>query len=321
MGTEPTLTVSIVNTNNKDLLRDCLRSIQRATTRTSYEILVVDNDSDDGSAEMVDREFPGVRVIKNESRQGYGHSHNSAIREAKGEYILVFNEDMVVLEDALDTMVEKLQEDGTIGAVGCKLLNPDQSLQHSCFKFRSFSQDLFENILPRSVFFPNSSRRGKMYYWDHGEERDVDIIMGCCMMIPRKVLDEVGLFDPMFFVYSEEDDLCRRIKNRGYRVVFTPDARIVHLGGQTSKKMSLRMSLVMMESKVRYTRKHHGARAAAAFKLVTGLGAILRIYGWLLYGLTGLRGRDEVRAMVLKHLKGLGLMVGACKPQQAAAAK
>jgi GT2 family glycosyltransferase len=314
MGIEPTLTVSIVNTNNRDLLRGCLGSIQKATTRTSYEIIVVDNDSDDGSAEMVQREFSGVRVIKNKSRQGYGHSHNRAILDAKGEYILIFNEDMIVLENALDAMVEKLQADRTIGALGCRLLNQDLTLQHSCFRFRSFSQDLFENIFPRNVLFPNSCRRGKMYYWDHDEERDVDIIMGCCMMIPRKIFAEVGLFDPMFFVYSEEDDLCKRIKNHGYRVVFTPDAEIVHIGGQTSKEMSLRMSLVMMESKIRYTRKHHGAGAAVAFKLVVGLGAILRIYGWLLYGLAGLSRRGMVRPMVMKYLKGLGLTVGASKP-------
>jgi hypothetical protein len=308
------LSISIVNTNNCNLLRDCLNSIYQNTNQINFEIIVVDNASDDGSVEMLQQEFPSVRVVVNSSRQGYGYSHNRGILLAKGEFVLVFNEDMIVLPNALDKMLERIQKDLMIGALGCKLLNPDGSLQHSCFKFRSLGQEVFETFLPRSIIFPNSKRRGKMYFWDHNEEREVDIVMGCCMLIPSRVLDEVGLFDTQFFVYSEEDDLCKRIKKQGYKVVFTPEAQIIHIGGQTSKGMSLRMSLVMTESKLKYLRKHHGKLAGSLFKVLTGIGATIRLIGWSGCWVIKNTKKQEAKGMIVRYAKTLALLTGMIKP-------
>jgi GT2 family glycosyltransferase len=308
------LTVSIVNTNNRALLRDCLKSIMNGTVGGKFEIIVVDNASTDGSVEMLRDEFPAVSVVRNLSRQGYGYSHNRAIDRARGEFVLIFNEDMVVLGNALDVMVQKMRQDASIGALGCRLLNADGSLQHSCFKFRSLGQDIFENLLPRNLAFANSKRRGKMYWWQHDDEREVDILMGCCMLIPKKVFEEVGVFDPSFFVYSEEDDLCRRIKSRGYRILFTPAAEVIHFGGQTSKSMSLKMFLVMTDSKIRYAKKHYDPLSAIAYRIAVGLGALLRICGWSLYGAVRPGAGSGYKEMLNRYWRALGLIVGVPRP-------
>lgn len=303
---QPDLSISIVNTNNRVLLKDCLASIYRTTERVSFEIIVVDNASMDGSAEMVRREFPSVRLIVNDARSGYGYSHNKGIEAARGRFILVFNEDMVVLPGALDTMVEKLKSDPAIGVLGCRLLNPDLSLQHSCHRFQNIKTEFFENLFPGSLFFRQSRFRTEMFDWDHDSEREVDVVMGSCMLIPRAVFDRVGAFDTRFFVYSEEFDLCKRIRDAGYEVVFTPEAEIIHFGGQTSKTMSVKMHLVYVESKLKYFRKYYGVRTMKAAKLIIGAGALIRIIGWTL---CAAKNKDEhARGMVKKYSRVLSLL-------------
>ncbi len=309
MVKNPELTISIVNTDNVSLLRDCLKSIYENTKKTTFNIIVVDNASIDNSVVMVQQEFPAVKVIVNPTRQGYGYSHNRAIEIADGDYILIFNEDMVVLPGALDIMIDIAKKDSTIGALGCRLLNPDMSLQHSCFRFQSLSRILFEELFPRNIIFSNSSWRAKMYYWDHKEEKEVDIVMGCCMLVPRKVFKEAGNFDPQFFVYSEEDDLCRRIKNHGYKVLFTPEAEIIHIGGQTSKNMSIKMDLVQIESKIKYFKKHHSKIKAIIFSMITGIGSLIRLLGWSGYWLLNSKERSTAKNMVVRYLKRLSLLL------------
>lgn len=314
MAQNPELTISIVNTSNVSLLRDCLKSIFENTKKTTLEIIVVDNASTDGSVDMVQQEFPSVKVIINPERKGYGDSHNRAIEAASGNFILIFNEDMIVLPGALDTMVDIVERDANIGALGCKLLNPDGTLQHSCFRFPSLLRKFFDEFVPMNLFFRKSPWRGKMYDWDHNQEREVDIVMGCCMLIPGKVFHEVGNFDPQFFVYSEEDDLCRRIKNQGYKILFTPAAEIIHFGGQTSKTMSVKMHLVQTESKIKYWKKHHGNFKAKIFALLTGLGAFMRLPGWLGYWLFSRKKRDLAKNMMIKYSRTLTFLLR--RPQE-----
>ncbi len=303
---QPDLSISIVNTNNRSLLRDCLASIYRTTARISFEILVVDNASTDGSAEMVQGEFPSVKLIINDARGGYGYSHNKGIAAARGQFILIFNEDMVVLPGALDTIVEKLKGDPAIGVLGCRLLNPDMSLQHSCHRFQNIKTEVFENLFPGSFFLRKSRFRTQMFDWDHDSEREVDVVMGSCMLIPRSVIDKVGAFDTRFFVYSEEFDLCKRIRDAGYRVVFTPEAEIIHFGGQTSKTMSIKMRLVYIDSKLKYFRKYYGVRAMKVEKLIMGTGALIRIAGW---AFCAAKNKDEhARGMVKKYACVLSLL-------------
>jgi GT2 family glycosyltransferase len=276
----PTLSISIVNTDNRELLRKCLATIASTVQRTSHETIVVDNASTDGSADMVAAEFPDVRVVRNATREGYGSSHNRAIDVSRGKFLLILNEDMEILDGAIDTMVAQAAQQPNLGALGCRILNPDRSLQHSCFNFPTIGQELFEAMFPCTLVLPTSRLRSKLYHWPHDTLREVDIVVGCCMLVPRHVIETVGRFDPLFFVYNEEHDWCKRIKNAGLRVVFTPDAEMIHYGGQTSKRMSLKMAMVQLDSRTKYFRKHHGPLQATLFRGILALGALLRATGW-----------------------------------------
>jgi GT2 family glycosyltransferase len=289
------VTLSIVNTNNRALLRRCLDTIGATVRQSSYEVIVVDNASDDGSCEMLSSDYPHVKVIRNATRKGYGDSHNRAIQESRGDFILVLNEDMEMLEGAIDKMVTKARAIADLGVLGCRILNPDGSLQHSCFNFPTLSQELFEAAFPYTAVLPTSRVRQKMYWWDHDTERDVDIVLGCCMLLPRKAIALAGVFDPSFFVYSEEHDLCRRMRDSGLRVVFTPEAEMIHFGGQSTKHISLKMALVQLDSRIRYFHKHRGAFAALAFRAILAIATGIRLVAWaVLYCLPSKRTKQVV---------------------------
>ena len=166
MLNEPTcdVTLCIVNTNNRELLRRCLQTIVQTVHRVRYEVIVVDNASDDGSAEMVAAAHPDVRLLVNPSRLGYGASHNRAIACAGGRYVLVLNEDMEMREGAVDTMVAHADTLADLGVLGCRILNSDRTLQHSCFRFPSLAQELFEAVFPYTLLWPKSHLRSKMYW-------------------------------------------------------------------------------------------------------------------------------------------------------------
>ena len=299
------VTLCIVNTNNRELLRRCLETIVQTVHRVRYEVIVVDNASDDGSAAMVAATHPHVRLLVNPARLGYGASHNRAISRASGRYVLVLNEDMEMLEGAVDTMVAHADGLSDLGVLGCRILNPDRTLQHSCFRFPSLAQELFEAVFPYTLLWPNSRLRSKMYWWPHDEDSEVDIVMGCCMLVPRAVIAQVGAFDPAFFVYSEEHDWCRRIRNAGLRVCFTPRAEMIHFGGQTSKRMSLRMALVQIDSRTRFFSKHHGSRQALLLRTIIAGGAALRAVGWGARLLLQGRADDNAAAKVTEYWSSL----------------
>jgi GT2 family glycosyltransferase len=305
-----TVSLSIVNTDNRELLRRFLRTIAHGT-RSAHEVIVVDNASTDGSVEMLEREFPGVKVIRNATRQGYGSSHNRALQVARGRFVLILNEDMEIIDDAVDRMVKTAERIDGLGVLGCRLVSPDMTLQVSCFRFPTLAQELFEAVFPYTVAFPRARIRSRMDYWPHDQEADVDIVVGCCMLIPRTALERVGGFDPGFFVYSEEHDLCRRMRNAGLRVVFTPHARMIHFGGQTSRRMSTRMALVQVESRIRYFRKHHGRIACALFRAIVLLAAAWRLAGWAAVYPLARQARGQAREKLKEYARTLGVVVNA----------
>jgi GT2 family glycosyltransferase len=303
------LSISIVNTDNRILLEQCLESIRDTVRQVSYEVFVVDNCSTDGSAEMVETRFPGVRVIRNEQRSpsaaesrrglgisgrlGYPASHNRALAQCAGRYALVLNEDMVMLSGTLDTMVAFMDAHPDAGMLGCRLLNPDGSLQPSCRSFPNLwimlLRSLYlDKLLPRSRW----AGANYMSYWNHDTVRQVDVIKGCCMLVRRAVMDQVGLMDERFFIYYEETDWCYRAAQAGWKIYFTPDAQMIHYGEQTSSRQSIRMSIIQRESLLKYFRKHHGPIAAGVIRLLAILEASLRLAYWSMTGLIRRRERD-----------------------------
>jgi GT2 family glycosyltransferase len=260
------LSIVILNWNVRALLDRCLASIR--SSRYVIEIIVVDNASTDESVAMVRDKYPQVTVIANEINRGFTGGNNQGIAAAHGRYVLVLNPDTEVVDDALDRLVDYLEAQPQAGAVGPMLLNPDRSIQSSRRRFPTLLTGFFEStwlqvLAPRGVL--------RRYYVDDVPAdvvQDVDWLNGACTLFRREVLDRVGVYDEInFFMYSEELDLCRRIKEAGWRITYVPEAQVVHYEGKSSEQVAAARHIRFNTSKVRYFRKWHGRAAAGALRL------------------------------------------------------
>ncbi len=272
------LTVSIANRNGREFLRGCIESIRSGTARVRYEVVVVDNASTDGSCEMLRSEFPEVRIVANETPRGYGASHNQAFAVSRGRYFLVLNNDMVVHAGAFDAMFERMERNDGIGVLGCRLHNPDGTLQASCSRESTLLRILVEDLAPQGPFLERLGLQQRMRSWAHDVECDINVVQGSCMFMPRGVFDAVGRFDEQFDFFREEHDLCRRVKASGWRVVFFPGATITHFGGQTMKKIPQAALQAGFDSRYKYFAKHNGPFAATVVLCSAFTGVVLR---WL----------------------------------------
>jgi len=279
------LSICIVNHNTKRQLHHCIQSILADSQcgGMKLEISVVDNHSKDGSAKMVKKSFPSVKLIANSNNTGYAHGVNQAMEISKGDFLLVLNPDTIILPGTLENTVRFMLDHVDAGIVGCKVLNPDYSLQRSCRSFPSLSVFFFENTFLDKIF-PRSRVFGKPYlsYFAYDCAVSVDVVLGAFMMIRREVVHRIGGFDERFFMYAEESDYCYRAKKAGWNVFFYPDAAIVHLGGESTKQESLKMFLELHKSHHIFVAKYHGAFYLFAVKLVLLLGLCIRFKAHLL---------------------------------------
>jgi hypothetical protein len=300
------LTISITNIDHRDMLKDLLVSIRENTRRITYGIVVIDNVSQDGSADMLREEFPEVTVVELTERIGYGAAHNRALDHFHGRYLLIFNEDMLVKPGALDTMVEILDREDKLGALGCRQVRADGSLIYTCSNYHTLWTEFLHCALPESLIGEKMSGRSRLKHWDHDTERDVPVIAGCCMMIPREVVEQTGLFDESIFVYTEEFDLCKRITDAGWRVRFTPHAEIVHFGGATGSKIAARAYCMMLESRIRFFKKHYGRVQAYLLRSLYFLALSFRLLGWTVVRL--IPGKKKEVAASRQKTLATGLM-------------
>lgn len=268
------LSIIIVSWNTRELLDQCLASVFAEPFDGTLEVWVVDNASTDGSPEMVQARYPQVRLIRNDSNPGFSGANNQAIRQAGGKYVLLLNPDTKVIPGALNTLVRFMQASPSTGAAGARLLNPDGSLQDSCFPsptlFREFWR-LFhlDTLVPLGVY--------PVKTWSTEHPRTVDTLLGACLLLRRETLDQVGLLDEDYFMYTEEVDLCHRVKKGGWQLHWVPEAQVVHYGGQSTKQISEKMFFQLYLSKIQYFRKNHGRLAAQIYKLVVLSAAVGRL--------------------------------------------
>lgn len=252
------LSIVTVSWNVCDLLRDCLKSVEKNQENVNLEMIVVDGGSSDGSPEMVENEFPWVKLICRSENLGFPKGNNLGIRQAKGRHILLLNPDTIVKDNAFFKMVSYLDDNIGVGGLGGQLLNADGSIQSSRRRFPSYWTAIFES----TWLEPYAPKRilDRYYVQDLplNEITDVDWVMGACLMVPRRVIDHVGLLDEDYFMYSEELDWCRRIKESGWRIVYFPPAQIVHYIGKSSEQAVTARHINFQRAKLRYFRKHHG---------------------------------------------------------------
>ncbi|MDX1547063.1 MAG: glycosyltransferase [Rhodothermales bacterium] len=293
------LSVVIVNYNVREFLEQALRSVQRAAAGLSVEIFVVDNNSVDGSVEMVRERFPEVRLIANEENVGFSRANNQAIRAARGRYLLILNPDTIVREDTLTTLVRFMEAHPEAGAVGCKILNPDGTFAlESRRAFPTPPVALFR-MIGLSRLFPRSRVFGRynLTYLPIDEVAEVDALSGSCMLVRHAALYQAcaapcaaggggdgaaeppgpgaGLFDESFFMYGEDLDWCFRIQQAGWSIYYTPETQIIHYKGESTKKGELRYVRLFYGAMIRFAEKHLDDRSGL-FLVLLRLGVVAR---------------------------------------------
>jgi len=268
------LSIVIVNWNTKDLLEQCLKSILEEPPNLSYDIWVVDNASSDRSVHMVESQFPQVNLIKSKDNLGFGKANNIAIQKCPGEKILLLNPDTEVLPSALEHISAFLDDHPEVGVAGACLLYPDGTLQTSCYPFPTLLKEFWRLLhLDRLKIYGVYNQ----FEWNRNTPREVEVIQGAAFLVRREVLDQVGLFDPSYFMYTEEVDLCYRIYKAGWKLFWVPRAEIIHYEGQSTKQMPVEMFLQLYRSKLLFFRKNYGKLSACLYKFILGLASIARI--------------------------------------------
>jgi N-acetylglucosaminyl-diphospho-decaprenol L-rhamnosyltransferase len=251
------LTVIIVSWNVRELLRRCLESL--ALPHGTLEVIVVDNASSDGSPEMVRTDFPHVRLVRNDENHGFPAANNQGLGLSKGRTMLLLNPDTEVVGDGLATMVGYMDAHPEVGALGPQLCYADGSLQSSRRRFPSLSTALVESTVMQEWWKDNAILR-RYYMSDTPDDaiQPVDWVVGACLLVRRKAYEQAGALDEGFFMYSEEMDWCRRIKDAGWEIVYLPTATVIHHEGKSSEQVVAERHIRFQSSKVRYFRKHHG---------------------------------------------------------------
>jgi GT2 family glycosyltransferase len=273
------LSISIVNFNTCDMLRECLTRLRASASGRAVEIIVVDNGSSDGSAELVRREFPEVGLIENAINRYFTAAHNQALRVSTGRYVLILNSDILVFPDTLPRLVEFMDTHPEAGAVGCLLLDAAEKPTRSCWRF----PDLKSALLGHKVgvlLFPNSRvrRNYEMLDWDGLSEREVEVVMDSFICLRRETLNQINGYDEAMLMYYTEQDLCLSVKKAGWKVLFTPSIRAVHLHQYTSNRVNpWRIWSIRKRDTVAYFKKHHGILPAAVLNAIWSVDMMIRV--------------------------------------------
>lgn len=259
------LSILIVHTFEKRLVRQTLRGIRRAAPRLAYEVIVVDNNPDAGMREAMRTDFPNARYAAMDGNRGFGAAMNKGFSLATGKYVLVFNPDIIVSPGALESLYTFMEEHPDVGIVGPRLQNPDGTLQHSCYRFHEYMTPVYRRTpLGKLPFGKRAIDRFLMTDFAHDVVQDVDWVMGSAMFTRRSALDEVGVFDDNIFLYMEDTDLCRRFWEAGHRVVYNPKVNMVHYHRRASgdgglfRQLFSRMTRHHIRSAFYYFRKYAG---------------------------------------------------------------
>lgn len=250
------LSIIIVSYNTKELLDDCLKSIQASAKGISHEVFVIDNNSKDGTVEFIKSNYPQVKLIANSQNLGFSKANNIALKKARGDLIIVLNPDTKLMSDTLSQMVNFIKHaDPEIAVATCRVELPNGDLDRDCRRLFPTPWRAFCHFSKLSSIFPKSRIFGayQMGYISDSKEHEIDSCAGAFMLVKKPALDKVGLFDEDFFFYGEDLDLCARFKDAGYKIVYTPITKITHYKGAASgmKSTSQNVTKATKDSKRR----------------------------------------------------------------------
>lgn len=293
MSENPDVSIIVVSFNTKEMTLECLRSVYEQTTRVSFELIVVDNASEDQSAAAIAAEFPDLNLIASDDNLGFAAANNLAATKATGDYVLLLNPDTVVLDHAIDRIVEFAKTKPEARLWGGRTLFGDHSLNPTSCWHQMTIWSLFCYASGLSGMFPNSGLLNSEGYggWKRDTVREVDIVTGCFLLITTPLWRQLDGFDRRFFMYGEDADLCLRAKKAGAKPVITPEATIVHYGGQSEKIVTDKM-VRLLTAKVTLMRTHWGpVRKAAGLALYALLPLSKIVTLWLFSLVSGNKSR------------------------------
>lgn len=290
------LDVLVVNYNTAGLLQPMFDALRQPDTTDQARYLVVDNASADNSLECLAAICPEALLLANQDNVGFGRANNQLVEHLQGKYALLINTDAFVAADTLNKTLDYMEAHPECGVLGVRLVGREGDLQPSCRYFPT-PLNVFLSRAGLERFFPMVKRVDDMA-WDHASVRECDWVPGCYYLIRREVIDKVGLFDPRYFLYYEEVDHCKRVKQAGWKVVYYPHTTVVHIGGESAKSVdelnaaSRQIPKLQIESELLYFRKHHGVAGLAWHMFLVCLGDLILALKAVLKG----RGRAAIGA-------------------------
>ncbi len=309
------VSIVIVSWNTRDILRDCLNSILAASGNVAFEIIVVDNDSSDGSADMVASEFPAVSVIRSKINAGFAAANNQGIARSSGRYVLLLNSDTIVTDGAIAKAVAFADANPKAGLVGCQTRCPNGDIQYNCYLFPSLlNLALSLTKLQFLFWYKPFFGRYRLGWWDYQSEREVDGIAGCFMLARKTAIDQVGPMSEEYFMYSEDTDWCWRFHRAGWNVLYTPAPVIVHFGGCSTSQAATDMHLLERRSLLMFMEKKSGRLVRWIANMMFCMATISRVVLLTLQRAAGGRFRESAKQKWVKamaalrfHLSGLFL--------------
>jgi GT2 family glycosyltransferase len=317
------VSIVIVSWNTREITRDCLRSIYAAGEKVGFEVILIDNHSGDGSAEMVAENFPDVILLRNEENRGFAAANNQGIALARGRYVLLLNSDTVVVDGAIAKAVAFADAHPKAGMIGCQTRCSNGNLQYNCYLFPSLL-NLALSLTKLQVLFWYKPFFGRyrLGWWDYGSVREVDGIAGCFMLARKAAIDQVGPMAEEYFMYSEDTDWCWRFHRAGWKVLYTPEPVIIHLGGCSSSQAATDMHLMERRSLLMFLEKKSGKLARWVANVMFCTATLCRVVLLSLQRIAGGQVRESARqkwgmamAALRFHVPGLFLKRPEAQPR------
>lgn len=296
------LTISIISWNTEKLLRECLRSIYKYTTGIEFEVVVVDNNSNDSSCHMVDKEFPQVNLLRNTKNEGFSRGHNKAINNSTGRYIAILNSDTYIMENTFAELLKFMDDTPNAALCTPKLLNPDGSIQPM----------MLEETLPFKSFLKiiNLYNADKYYsYIDLTKPMLAGTVGGPCLLVRRYSFNQIGQFDERYFLYNEEEDICRRLREKNWEIYHYPLVNIVHHHGKSISQDPIveRVKFEYRRSNLLFFKKFYPWHIVVGFKILFQIISLLTIFKFAFKILFNSRERDSIKKLIKNEIELLKL--------------
>ncbi|UCB51985.1 MAG: glycosyltransferase family 2 protein [Candidatus Zixiibacteriota bacterium] len=275
------LSVIIVNYKTKDLLDRCLQSLLRSTQAAEFEIIVIDNNSRDGSIHMLEKEYPQVTLIKNQENLGFAKACNQGIRIAEGKYVFILNPDTLIEDNTLANIIDFMESNPKVGIGGCHIYSRRGKPQSCFYKFPTLLS-YFSRMLSLFRILPRS-RLTQEFFWEYPDDniaRPVDRVLGAAMVLRKEAVEQIGLFDERYFMYAEELDLCYRARQGGWEVYPIPDTEVIHYHQQSSLQNVRKTTFHTFKSDFLFFKKFFPQHKVALLRLMQFCAISLRLMTW-----------------------------------------